>query len=359
MSIQSKEVLNNFLRAINHKQPERIPVVLCISTPYICELFGVKYEDYYFNSELKLKVQCAFQDKYPEMILIPGIYPDFGCGVVEPSAFGCQVIQKDNPLHPAVGSKDLHDIIHLKPPDPDKDGLMPLVLKEYRYYWDNLDKKYIENYGYLDGCAFSMGPVETAALVIGHESFLSGLYDHPGLIHQLLNIMSDFIIIWLKAQERVNGRLKRIYFFDHTPARLSSPHFEEFVFPYLSRVFNEFSYAIKLFHICEKNISHNLKRIGDLGIDALHFATDISEVKKTIGDKVCLMGNLNPITLLSKGTPQQVFKECKRCISIADNYNGGYILSPSGALIPGTSRENIQAVIDSTKYTDFVSVNKE
>jgi uroporphyrinogen decarboxylase len=360
MSCHSNEVLDRFVRAIKREHPDRTPVVCCISSPYICELFSVNVMDYLFDTQLKLKLQCAFQDEFPEMMIVPGIYPDFGCGIVEPSAFGCELVQRENnPLSPQPrcpktlytqsDGKTIQEIANLRPPDPKKDGLMPKVLEEYRYFWDNIDKKYIERYGYLDGFAFTMGPVETAALVIGYENFLIGLHDCPHLIHQLLRMITDFIITWLKTQESVNGHLKRIYLFDHTPARVGSDHFEEFVFPYLSHVSQEFSYAIKIFHICEKNISHVLSRIVDIGIDVLYFAADISEVKKIVGDGVCLMGNLSPIELILKGDPEEISKECKRCIDVATDNNGGYILAPSGAFIPGTPRENIQSIIDATK----------
>jgi uroporphyrinogen decarboxylase len=317
-------------------------------------------KDYLFNAQQKLSVQVAFQEKYPEMMLVPGIYPDFGCGVVEPSAFGCRLVQREgNPLSPEPvcpkalnaqpGDMSIHEISCLKPPDPHNDGLMPQVLEQYRHFWGNLDKKYIETYGYLDGCAFTMGPVETAALVMGYENFLLGLHDFPHQIHQLLDMVTEFIITWLKTQEKVNGRLKRIYLFDHTPARVGPSHFEEFVFPYLHHVCEEFSSAIKIFHICERNISHVMKRLGDLGIDVLYFAADISTIKEEVGDKISLMGNLNPIELILQGNPHTITAECKRCMDIAANPKGGYLLAPSGAFIPGTPEENIRAIIASTQ----------
>lgn len=38
---------------------------------------------------------------------------------------------------------------------------------------------------------------------------------------QLLQRMTEFSIAWLKTQEKLNGRLKRIYLFDHMPARIA------------------------------------------------------------------------------------------------------------------------------------------
>ncbi len=347
---------DNFFRAVGFDLPYSIPVACCISSPYICSLYGAGMKDYLFDAELKLKLQCAFQKEFPEMMIVPGIYPDFGCGVVEPSAFGCRLVQRENNplspeprcpkvLHAKPGEMTNHEIAALTVPDPKKDGLMPQVLSQYRYFWKNLENRLIDEYGYLDGFAFSMGPVETAALVVGYENFLIGLHDFPKVIHGLLDMVTDFIIGWVRLQEQVNGKLKRIYFFDHTPARVGPDHFEEFVFPYLFRVMREFSYAVKMFHICEKRISHVLGRLGDLGIDVLYFAADLTEVKNALGGKVCLMGNLDPIGLVLKGGPERISAECGRSIEIASDARGGYILAPSGALIPGTPREHVRAIM--------------
>jgi hypothetical protein len=85
---------------------------------------------------------------------------------------------------------------------------MPQVLEQYDYFRKHLDPRYVERYGYLDGFAFAMGPVETAALVVGYENFLVGLVDTPEEIHQLLDHMTRFTLRWLKTQEQVNGKLR-------------------------------------------------------------------------------------------------------------------------------------------------------
>jgi uroporphyrinogen decarboxylase len=121
------------------------------------------------------------------------------------------------------------------------------------------------------------------------------------------------------------------------------------VFPYISTVLKEFSSAVRIYHICEKRISHVLPHMGDIGIDVLYFAADITEVKRALGEKVCLMGNLSPIELLLKATPEQIATECRRLVETVSAYAGGFILAPSGAFIPGTPEKNIRAMIDATK----------
>ena len=355
MSATGGDVLEGFARAVRREQPSRVPVAFCISSQYICRRFGVAVKDYLYDPAVKLRVQCAFQDAYPRAMLVPGIYPDFGCGVVEPSAFGCRLVQReDNPLAPEpvcpqamraqAGEGGIEAALRLEVPDVRKDGLMPQVLEHYRYFWKHLDRRYIDRYGYLEGFAFAMGPVETAALVVGYESFLMGLVDYPEAVHRLLGRATELTLSWLRAQEELNGTLRRIYLFDHTPARVGPAHFEEFVFPYLARVCREYSSAIKIYHICDRLIMHVLPRLPEMGIDVLYFAADIAEVKRAVGDRVCLMGNLSPIEHFLQGSPESVAAEAGRCMEGAANGQGGYVLAPSGAFIPGTPEENIRAV---------------
>lgn len=344
MAFYQDKISENFTRAARKEKTEYIPVAFCLSTAYICDLAKISLGDYYHNVDLKLKTQCDFQDKYPDVVLYPGIHPDYSCGAVEPSAFGCEIVQSSSlhPLCPKARITNVADISKIKEPDPRKDGLLPQILKEYEYFWEHLDRKYIERYGYLDGCGFFTGPTETAALVAGYENFCVDLMDNPKRIHSFLDLTTNFVIKWLKEQERVNGKLKRIYCLDHMPARMSAAHTEEFVVPYLNRVFNEFSDAIKIYHICDKNIDHVLKTVSKLNMDIFHFSPDIRKVKEIFQDKVCLMGNLHTIDLVHKGTPAEITAEAEKCIQIAGP--SGYVLATHGAFVPGTPEENIEAI---------------
>ena len=73
MASTTNEVRERFVKAVHRERPERIPVAFCISSQYICRRFGVAVSDYLYDPATKLRVQCAFQDEYPEAMLVPGI----------------------------------------------------------------------------------------------------------------------------------------------------------------------------------------------------------------------------------------------------------------------------------------------
>jgi uroporphyrinogen decarboxylase len=87
-----------------------------------------------------------------------------------------------------------------------------------------------------------------------------------------------------------------------------------------------------------------------LGADVLSVGPgiDIAEAKKATSGKVALMGNLDPINVLERGTPEQVSAEAARIMRIGKD-GGGYIFD-TGEMVPrDTPEENMRAMIRSAR----------
>ncbi len=330
-------------QAAKRKNQQRIPFIIWNTAPIVISLLGIKHRQFYFDAALKLRTQLEIQNTFSDALLLPGAWPDFGVAV-EPSFFGCDIEWPENDP-PWVKSRitNVKEILHMTAVDPEKAGLGPEMLKQYRFMWRNIDRGYIERYGYLDGLGYTLGPLDTAAEIMGYSSFLLELYDHPKLIHNLLEMITDCLIRWLKAQEKVNGTLKRVLIPEHIYTQLSPEHFEEFCFPYINRIFLEFPSAIRLYHN-EGDVYHIMDRIPEFGADIFHFGTDIKETKERIGKKICLMGNLDPLEVMLNGTLETVKETAQTCLEIGAK-DGGFLLSTAGGMAPGTPIENIYAVI--------------
>lgn len=74
--------------------------------------------------------------------------------------------------------------------------------------------------------------------------------------------------------------------------------------------------------------------------------TDMAVAKKTIGDKLCIGGNV-PSGMILTGTPEKVKAYCKELIDVAGK-GGGYIMSFGTAMDEGKA-DTIHAMIDFTK----------
>jgi uroporphyrinogen decarboxylase len=65
-------------------------------------------------------------------------------------------------------------------------------------------------------------------------------------------------------------------------------------------------------------------------------------VKARVGDRMCLMGNVNPLEVGVRGTPEEVRAAT---LDVLEKSGGeGIILSVGGGTSPGMPRENIVAM---------------
>ena len=139
------------------------------------------------------------------------------------------------------------------------------------------------------------------------------------------------------------------YCFNHAPF-LSPTMFAQFVTPYLHRLIeghrNNGAYVIK--HT-DGNIMPVLDQLVSCRPHALHSIdpqakVDLAEVKKLVGDKVCLAGNVN-CGLLQTGTDEEVEADIMR--SLRDGMpGGGYIFCTSNVAFKGMPPERYKLMLD-------------
>lgn len=336
----------DILEAIVRKKEERILPTFWHIAPYVTSYAGYKTREYYHNPKVKLESQLLFQEHYPKAMLFPGIWADFGV-VVEASAMGSPIRWFDNdPPHAEPFIEGIQGIHKLKTIDPRKDGLMPEALSQYEYLWKHLHKDYIDEYGYLDGCAFTMGPIELGAMCFDFTRFLLSLYENPAMIHKLLDIVTENVIIWLRAQEKINGKLKRIFMVDHLPTQISAPHFKEFCSPYFSRITTAFPDAMILYHN-EGEIFRHIGSIVDCNFHIFHHALPLTETMREAGEDLILMGNIDPLKDLLSKEEGVVYEKTKRLIADCRELKRGLLLSSGGGMAPGTDKSKIEEIFKS------------
>jgi len=94
--------------------------------------------------------------------------------------------------------------------------------------------------------------------------------------------------------------------------------------------------------------------IADAGVDVLQTLTpppvgdtDLAELKRRIGDRVCLMGYVDLIYVIQRGTPELIEQTVKEAIEIAGPT--GFILGSSDSFREGSPLENIRAYFDAAR----------
>ena len=132
---------------------------------------------------------------------------------------------------------------------------------------------------------------------------------------------------------------------------LISPRtWREFIKPRLARIVGAIRAGGKqaYLHSC----GHVLPVIGDLvdiGVTMLQplqpEAMDIFEVKRQFGRDLCLVGGISTQQTLPYGTPEDVRREVRACLTQMAA-GGGYVMAPAKPILPGVPLENAIALID-------------
>ena len=174
-----------------------------------------------------------------------------------------------------------------------------------------------------------------AAWLTGIERLIMETYDDPQWVKELLSILSARTVDIVKKLDNTKIELLEVSETDTTTSLISPKIFEEFVLPYDRKIIKAAHNAgIKTtFHDCGKCMDI-LELIVETGTDAIETLAppgiggdaDLVEIKRRVGDKVCLIGGIDQSNILEKGTSAVIEKEVKRCIEAAGE-GGGYIMT--------------------------------
>ena len=107
--------------------------------------------------------------------------------------------------------------------------------------------------------------------------------------------------------------------------------------------------GIVFYHGCEKSIPH-LRIMSDLSFDTINIGEgiDIGEVKASLGNKKCVMGNLDTINVLKSKSAEEVETATREIIQ-RGRVNGGYIFC-TGEGIPGeTPPQNVKSMVEAVR----------
>ena len=217
--------------------------------------------------------------------------------------------------------------------------------------------------------------LETIREKTGDEYFIMM---HGDVTHSMpdgANLM-DFCVDMLENPEKINDQSKRWveehlemaqkldakghlldgfamcsdYCFNTNPF-FRPDQFDEFIVPYLKQAIDEYRkmgyYSIK--HT-DGNVMPILKQIADCKPDAIHSldpqgGVSIPEVRKIVGDDICLIGNVN-CGLLQTGTDEEMRADVMRSLNQGMANGRGYIFSTSNCAYTGLALERYETMID-------------
>ena len=339
------EQWRHFKAAARFQNADRVPIALIMDSPWIPGYLGIQHIDYYFDRDVWFQSNLRVVEEFPEVTVFPSWWVEYGMAI-EPSALGGKVrFPPDQTPSELPMLFHLEDLDQLPELDPQKDGLMPVALRQYR-----AEKHRIFAAGYTIPVVAARGPLALAAFLRGLTPLMMDITDNPSGVHRLLSYTTNATVQWLKAQaEAVGHSVEGILVLDDIVGFLSRKHYQEFAHPYLQRVFSSFPPSwVKVYHN-DARIGPFLEDLAEVGFDVLNWThqLDITEVRRRTGGKICLMGNVAPLEIGVRGTPEEVKTATRDLLRKAGRK--GTILSVGGGVSPGMPGANIHAMIEAVR----------
>ena len=244
--------------------------------------------------------------------------------------------------HPIRGPiETLEDARAFTPPDPNaahRLGQLPDLVRRYK------SKRAI--------CFHHRAAFMWSAYLLGMENILMGLLLQP----ELVEIVMDKVLACNMqiVRNAIRAGAEVIVLGDdyagNTGPLMSPKAFEHFILPRLTKM-------IDLIHeegaFCIKHTDGNIYLLLDMlvstGPDGLNpiepvAGMELAEVKKRVGDQVCITGNIDCAHLLPHGTVKQVRQAVRQAIQDAAA-GGGYILTSSNSIHSSCNPRNFVAMI--------------
>ncbi|HTT57878.1 MAG TPA: uroporphyrinogen decarboxylase family protein [Opitutaceae bacterium] len=330
-----------FKKAARLEKIGRVPMALIIDSPWIPGYVGVKHLDFFLDPEVWFQSHLKIHQEFPDIIFVPSWWLEYGMAA-EPSALGAKIkFWSDNTPSEYHTLYHLEDIDNFPPYEVEADAFMGLTLHRMR-----MQRQRILDTGEILPLATSRGPMCTAGFVRSTTEFMIDLVERPEGAHKLLDLCTRLIIDWLKAQAQAMGpTVEGIFILDDIVGFVNEEHYQEFCHPYLKRICDAFPKDwVRVYHN-DASIEACLEHLPDAGFQVLNWGkqTDIADVKARLGGRMCLMGNVNPLEVGVRGTPEEVRAATLDVLEKSGGEN--IILSVGGGTSPGMPRQNIRAML--------------
>lgn len=361
MNSTSKERVK---RAINHQEPDRVPVYINADQPVVQrlkqalnvtttrELLRALHVDIFDMRGIDIRGDSSVMPKYigPADTGIPGnwngnITKLWGIKeIVVQTESGPTITQVEYPLAEASSLEQLEQYGW-----PDPDWFDYADLRERLQGWTEFAIL-------CSGCSVFQHPT----YVRGMDKLMLDMATNPAMADFVFDKFTDFYYEFYRRIFEQAGDLIDIFALAddlgmQNTLLISPRMFEKFVAPRLQKMTElAHQYGIKLLLHSDGNIYKIIPRLIELGVDILDpiqpEAMDPLQIKAEFGEHLCLRGGVSAQQILTRGTVEDVVAETKKIIEhLAPG--GGYILAPGHPVLTvDMPTENIIAMYE-TAFT--------
>jgi uroporphyrinogen decarboxylase len=329
-------------KAMHHEEPDRLPLMEALVAYEIQSQFlGRKVEDSDLKSQVEFWVKAGY-DSFPLTV-----------GMMSPGE-----VTRESSIYRVVQESLRKDEEEVVPWNIEENGVITSPPDFDRFPWEKaamLDfSKFHDIQPFLPGgmkILACSGKVFTVTwMLMGFQNFCLSFYMQKELVSKVFRKVGEIQIQGARELSKIPnlGALWVVDDLSYGSGPMIDPKlFREYVFPWYEELgaLAKKQGLLFFFH-SDGNIWPILDDLISIGFDAIHpidpTSMDIREVKRKVGSKLGIMGNIST-DLLSRGTPEEIRKITRETIrDVAPG--GGYALG-SGNSVPNWARfENYQAM---------------
>lgn len=172
------------------------------------------------------------------------------------------------------------------------------------------------------------------------------IFSNPRLAHLLLDKIASAVADYLSA--KIEAGADAVQIFDTWGGILAQDDYKEFSLNYISKIISQLKRTDEPVIVFSKGVHHSLNYLADSGADVigLDWTMNLGEVRKLIGDRVALQGNLDPTVLLSE--KDKIKHEAAKVLESYGSGNG-HIFNLGHGILPNVLPENAKTMIDFVK----------
>ncbi len=329
-------VLEDVRTCVGLGVPSRVPV-FADSEMFDVRMGGVSYPEY--SRDAEQMARCRIE-------AVKHLDYDWSCGwpddYVEFESFGVKLKGEECvPLSayewPPASRETLKA---LKIPDFHREGRMPVYLEVL----SRIKQEFGDTICLTGRVA---GPFGAVSLLHGIEPGLALLNEDPELFRETSGFLLELAVAW--GTEQIRAGADALWLGDCVACSgfISPNHYTEFAAEGAFKASETLKKegAFVFYHAGEESLPRlRLMAAAEPSALSVGEGADIAEVKEALGDRVCLIGNIDGIGVVGRGTTAEVERETARIME-AGKKGGGYIFNSGEGIPYEAPEENMRAMI--------------
>ncbi|MBS1935702.1 MAG: uroporphyrinogen decarboxylase [Bacteroidetes bacterium] len=330
------------LRTLKGETTERTPVwMMRQAGRYLPEYIKLREKYSFFERVQNPQLACEITIQPIDIIGVDAaiLFSDI---LVVPQAMGLEVqlIESKGPFLPEP-IKTQNDLKRICVPD---------VNETLHYVFDAIKLIKQELNGRVPLIGFAGAPWTILCYMVqgkGSKTFDEAkafCYTQPGLAHQLLQMITDTTIAYLK--EQVKAGADAIQIFDSWGGLLSKYDFENISLKYIRQIVTALKDEVPVI-IFAKGAWYSLKEMSETGAACLgiDWCIEPQMARKFSGDKISLQGNFDPAKLLSP--IPEIKKEVTQMLNAFGK--GKHIANLGHGILPNVPVDHAKAFVNTVK----------